>query len=218
MEKAELVSKMCQVKHMELIIPLRLMGGAFTVFQQLKEEDKRDFDQIKAALYSAFAADGFMAFDQFVERQLHHGESVDVYLADLRRLSVLFGGVSNQGLVCAFVQGLPGRVKSLLRASTRMDRLSIDQLLARVRASMKDNTIETGLAVAAVQATQDETKSPDNEDLYDFITCHRCYGPNHFAKDCKRPGTGKRAPRIRCCKCKVLGHMSHNCTGNELGE
>ena len=41
-EKAELVCKMCQGKHMELIIPLRLMSGALTVFQQLKEEDKRD--------------------------------------------------------------------------------------------------------------------------------------------------------------------------------
>ena len=67
MEKAELVCKVCQVKHMEFIIPLRLMGGAFTVFQQLKEEDKRDFDWIKAALYTAFAADRFMVFDQFVE-------------------------------------------------------------------------------------------------------------------------------------------------------
>ena len=67
------------------------MSGAFAVFQQLKEEDKRDFNWIKGALYTAFAADGFMAFDQFVEQQLHHGESVDVYLAELRRLSVLFG-------------------------------------------------------------------------------------------------------------------------------
>ena len=83
---------------------------------------------------------------------------------------------------------------------------------------MKDNTIEAGLAVAAVQATQDETKSPDSWDLYDLITCHRCNGPNHFAKDCKRPGTGKRAPQIRCYKCKVLGHISRNYLGNELGE
>ena len=45
------------------------MGGAFAVFQLLKEEDKRDFDWIKAALYTAFAADGFMAFDQFVKWQ-----------------------------------------------------------------------------------------------------------------------------------------------------
>ena len=70
-----------------------------------------------------------------------------------------------------------------------MDRLSIDQLLARARASMKDNTIEAGLAVSAIQATQDETKSPDSGNLYDIITCHRCNSLNHFAKDCKRAGT-----------------------------
>ena len=39
MEKAELVCKMYQVKHIEFIIPLRLRGGAFTVFQRLKEEE-----------------------------------------------------------------------------------------------------------------------------------------------------------------------------------
>ena len=61
-EKAELVCKMCQVKHIGFIIPLRLIGGAFTVFQQLNEEDKRDFDQIKATLSTAFATDGFMTF------------------------------------------------------------------------------------------------------------------------------------------------------------
>ena len=110
-----------------------------------------------------------------------------------------------------FVQGLPDRAESLLRASTCMDRLLIDQLLARAQASMKDDTIEAGLAVAAVQATQDETKSPDSGDLYDFITCHCCNGPNHFVKDCKGPIIGKRAPQIHCYKCKVLGHMSCNC-------
>ena len=83
---------------------------------------------------------------------------------------------------------------------------------------MKDYTIEVGLAVAAIQTTQDETKLPDSGDLYDFITCHRCNGPNHFVKDCKRQGTGKRAPQISCYKCKMLGHMSRNFPGNELGE
>ena len=70
--------------------PLKTDGWCFTVFQQLKEEDKRGFDRIKAVLYTASAEDGFMAFDQFVKRRLYHGESV--YLAELRRLSVLFGG------------------------------------------------------------------------------------------------------------------------------
>ena len=131
---------------------------------------------------------------------------------------MLFGGISDPGLACEFVRGLPDRVKSLLHASTCMDGLLINQLLARARATMKDNTIEVGLVVAAVQATREETKSPDNEGLNDFITCHRCNSPNHFAKDCKRPGTGKRALRIHSYKWKVLGHMSYNCPGNEQRE
>ena len=89
---------------MELII---LMSGAFTVFQLLKEEDKRDFDQIKAALYTAFATDVFMAFNQFIERWLHHGESVDVYLAKLWRLSVLFGRISCRSQMTHLLTWLP---------------------------------------------------------------------------------------------------------------
>ena len=120
------------------------------------------------------------------------------------RVAEAFGGISDQGLAWAFVQELPDRVKSLLHASTCMDGLLINQVLAQARASMKDNTIEAVLAVAAIQVTRDETKSLDSGDLYDFITCHRCNSPNHFAKDCKRPGTGKWAPQIHCYKCKVI--------------
>ena len=42
MEKIELVCKMCQLKYLEPIVPLRLMGGVFAIYQQLKEE-KEDF-------------------------------------------------------------------------------------------------------------------------------------------------------------------------------
>ena len=40
-----------------------------------------------------------------------------------------------------------------------------------------------GLAVAAAQTTEEETrKFPGGP-----ILCHRCNGPIHFAKDCKGP-------------------------------
>ena len=83
---------------------------------------------------------------------------------------------------------------------------------------MKDNIMEAGLAVAAIQAARDETKSPDSGDLNDLISCHCCYDPDHLAKDCERLGTGKRAPQICCYEGKVLGHISCNCLENELGE
>ena len=89
------------------VIPLRLIGGAFAVWSQLSAEDRESVAAIKAALHADFAHDENAAYDAFVTRQLKHGESADVYLADLRRLADLFGGVPEQTLKCAFIAGLP---------------------------------------------------------------------------------------------------------------
>ena len=85
-EKAELVCKKCQMKYLEPIVPLRLMGGMFAVYQHLKEEEKEAFCQIKSPLFTAFATDGVLAYEQFAEQNLHPEKSVDVYLAELKRL------------------------------------------------------------------------------------------------------------------------------------
>lgn len=72
-EKVELVSNLCGVKRPETIIPLRLTGGAFSVYQQLSEEERADAAQIKDALYTAFAV-----YEQFEAWKMGLGETVDV--------------------------------------------------------------------------------------------------------------------------------------------
>ena len=47
--------------------------------------------------------DSFATYAQFVECCLHLGETVDVFLLDLKRFSVLFGGLIEQDLKAAFV-------------------------------------------------------------------------------------------------------------------
>ena len=47
LEKAELVCKLRGVAH---LIPLRLTGGAFAVYQQLPDADKQDIGKITKAL------------------------------------------------------------------------------------------------------------------------------------------------------------------------
>ena len=53
--------------------------------------------------------------------RLQPGETVDVFLAELRRLAVPFGGLSDKMLSCAFVAGMPDSVKPLPRAGSRMN-------------------------------------------------------------------------------------------------
>ena len=83
---------------LEKIIPLRLGGNAFAVYQQLPPTNKLNVAAIKRALIGAFGVDKFVAYELFTSRKLKIGESVDVYLAELRKLALAFGGLSDDTL------------------------------------------------------------------------------------------------------------------------
>ena len=89
---------------------------------------------------------------------------------ELRRLSVLFGGMSYWDSACVFVWGLSDKAKCLLRTLTQMDNLSIDQLWAHVWVIMKDKVIEKGMVVTAVWTTLNNLE----ELSYGPISCHCC--------------------------------------------
>ena len=92
LERVELVCEL-QVPPVDekLVIPLRLTGGASAVYRQLADEDKKDIVKLRAALKRAFAVDKYAAYERFSTRRLCPGETVDVYLAELRQLATLFG-------------------------------------------------------------------------------------------------------------------------------
>lgn len=53
---------------------------------------------MKTAIYTAFTADTFVSYEQFAGRDvLHQSQLVDIYLAELRQLSLLIGGLPERG-------------------------------------------------------------------------------------------------------------------------
>jgi len=175
LDKAALVCELRGISKPETVIPLRLTGGAFAVYQQLTSADKKDFEKIKCALCTAFAADSFLAYEQFISRKLQPGETVDVFMAELRKLATPLGGLSDKVLSCAFVAGLPDAVRQLLRASCRMDTLSLEQLLARARAVMTEESDVIAAARADVPRSKKSTAAVSGP------VCFECNLPNHFA-------------------------------------
>ena len=139
-EKVELHCLLSGVKSIEHVIPLRLYGGAFTVYQQLSAEEKQNYERIKAALHKAFAIDPATAWEQFEARTLHPGETVYVYLAELTKLTVLFSGLPERALAYKFLVGLPTGAKQLLQASSSIASLSLNDLVDQARTVMKDNS------------------------------------------------------------------------------
>ena len=186
---------LCEMRGVDLVsvIPLRLAGGAFAVWSQLPAGDRRSLIAVRTALFAAFALDQFAAYDAFSSRRLQPGESPDVYLAELRRLATLFGGVADQTLTCAFVAGLPDSVRQTIRAGTRAESLDLTSTLARVRAVLSD-----GRNMPMAAAARGERSS------------HRRFS-----------ALGSRKPR-RCWTCGSLGHISPNCparsSGNDSGD
>ena len=227
-EKLELVCDLRGIYSLHSVIPLRLAGGAFAVYQQLSAEDKRSFSKIKDALISAFAVDRYQAYERFVSRKLCSGEAVHVYLADLRRFAGLFGGLSDTGLACAFVAGLPEATRRVLRAGSRMEAMDISQLLSRARAVVVEDDGAAPAFAAVVSSPrrfgntsrQFETTRPDAA----TVLFHVCHQPNHYARDClsERCGRGRGAHRgarghVRCFRCGVTGHIVSSCPENSSG-
>ena len=187
MEKAELVCNLRGKAQLESAIPLRLTGGAFAVYHQLPDADKRDSGKITKALRTAFAVDSFTAYEQFVGRRLQPGETVNVCLAELRRLAVPFGGLSDKMLACAFVAGLPDTVKQLLRAGSRMDKLPLAHILTRARAVLTD---EVGVAAAVSAMTVGAGASVKRVYATSGLLCFQCNQPNHLARDSTEESRG----------------------------
>ncbi|KHJ40057.1 hypothetical protein D918_09885 [Trichuris suis] len=139
LQTVELICKLRKVEDVASVIPLRLIGGALAVYLQLSDKERESVEKLKASLLAAFAVDPFVAYEQFKERNLRANELPDVFLADLRRLASLFGGIPEKAVACAFVSGLPDNVRQPLRAGARMEDLSLNQILTRARAIIADD-------------------------------------------------------------------------------
>ena len=101
---------------------------------------------------TAFTAVKFTMYEQSEVCVLHLGETMDVYLADLWKLLVLFRAIPDSAMACVFVLKLP--VKRLLQSSPRADDMSLEELLVQAQAIIKNRTAGREPVIAAVQPSQ----------------------------------------------------------------
>ena len=226
LEQVELVCEMCGVDNVERVLLLRLRRGALSVYRRSTHDQREDLQQVKQALYVAFAPEPFVAFDTFVSRCLRPREIVDEYLGDLQDLVRLIEeNTSDQWLSCAFVSGLLGPVRQQLRGSSRMEHMTLEQILARAQALMTEEAeVDEPVAVAARRRRvlpRVPVAPPSTPDKQNAVTvqCYKCGGPNHFARDGRQPGgkSQRALPEIRCYQCQQQGHVASWCPG-KLGK
>ena len=195
LEQVELVCEMCGVDNVERVLPLRLRGGALSVYRWLTHDERKDSQQVKQVLLVAFVSDPFVTFDTFVLYCLCPGETVNEYLGDLQNLARLIEeNTSDRWLSCAFLSGLPGPVRQQLRGASRMEHMTLEQILVRAWALMtKEVEVDQPVVAAAGQpwvlpcVPVGRPSTPDKQNVV-TVQCYKCEGSNHFAWDCQQPG------------------------------
>ena len=138
---------------------------------------------------------------------------MDVFLAGLRKLATQFGGMTERGLVCAFIAGLPEHAENLLQATTRVDDLPISEILACARAILKDSLTGTESAAAAAQlpgcqekgAAAAQLPGRQEKGVTALRRCYVCQEPNHMARDCPRWRGSPRSPKTHLLSVQTTG-------------
>ena len=195
LRKLELVADLQGVTALEKFLPLFLCGGAFSVYESLADDVRADFYKLKAALTSAFSLNGYAAYEAFVSRRYIRGESVDVYLSELRRLARLVApAIDDSWIKCAFVAGLPDETKRQLKAASSVEAMTLELVVARARNLI--NVDESFGAVGLHGAKQ--------------AVCFNCNRPGHIARNCRK-GEQVKSPRSCCFLCGEAGHFVASC-------
>lgn len=210
-------------------LPTLLEGEALAAWMELTEEEKRDFGVVKEKLIRKLAPLEFVSLEQFQKRAIFPGESIGMYLYELKRLlrqamPELAEDASQQLLIHQFLAGLPAPVSRQLRAVGNTTNL--EQIVERAKVLM---VVDSSEKIAAVQSENSEVSSlkAQIQELTEQVAvlttqkstkkqlqCFHCKQAGHIQRYCPN-----RVRERRCYVCGRLGHIAANCwhSGNEKG-
>lgn len=201
-KRFELVADLQGITKLESFLPLFLIGDAYSLYESLNDADKKKYETTKSALTKAFCPTMFAAFEAFTTRRYQHGEAVDVYLSDLRRLGKLVASdLPDNWIKCAFLAGLPEEVKLQMKAATAVDSMDLSKVVDRARTIM--SVVEAPLTgMVAKTKVEYSTRQP----LRPPRKCFLCGEISHLARSCPL-----RKKTVTCFACGEAGHRVAEC-------
>ena len=166
---------------------------AFSVYDEMDDTEKKDFDKIKDKMIRTFSMSRSEAYGQFVNRKLGVNESVEVLLTDLRRLLKLTGVTNTNDnnvlpLLCEqFMAALPDDICVQVRSTSFAG--SADPDLSTIVQCAKRGLACSNTNYGASLAVAFKPKVSENNEKW---FCYRCNTQGHTSQFCKNEPTEQK--------------------------
>lgn len=187
---------------MALKLPTLLKGEALAVWMELTEEEQKDYEAAKKQMVAKMAPMSFVSLEDFHWRKLQPGESVSVYVHNLKQpldqaMPKLDKNAHSDLVLHQFTAGLPTHISTQLRATgdTKKPNDTVEQ--ARLLISVSPQA-----PLAAVESDPTEVqhlRDPITELTEQVATLTT-----------KRPASQWKNS-IRCFNYNGIGHVQRNC-------
>lgn len=191
-----------------LKLPTLLEGEALAVWLELTEDEQTDYAVTKRKIIDAIMPVRFVSLEDFHKRALLPGESLSVYVHQLKQLlnqamPDLASSAKEQLLLHQFLVGLPGDISKQLRATGVTNTLS--ETVERAKLIM---VVDSHSQAAAVSTKP--TSTSDIQQLQQQLTA---LSDQVAALSIQRPTQpqGWRVSKKRCFLCNRVGHLQHAC-------
>lgn len=214
-----------------LKLPTLLEGEALALWLELAEEEQKDYKTAKEKLVLKMKPPGFISLNEFHQRKMRLGESLSLFVHDLKKLLIqampnLDSSAVEQLLLHQFLAGLPPTVSRQLRSTGETK--TLEEAIERARLLLvitdQEQTAAVQVQRAEVQQLQDKitaltqqvaalTTRPQRPRM---VRCFECNQVGHLRRNC--PNNRQQWDRRRCFICDRPGHVARECRqGNDYG-
>ena len=217
-------------------LPMLLEGEALAVWLELGDDDKKDYKKAKEHLLKNMMPMEFISLDEFHQRKLRPGESLSVFLHDLKKLLSgampgLAADARKQLLLHQLLAGLPKSISTQIHASGETS--DLDKVMERARLLLTIN-IDNGQSAQTAALLEQINELSVLRDQMALLTdqlaalrviqtprkpairCFYCNQPGHIQRQCPVYQFQTRSS-CRCFNWGKMGHVERDCWQSNQG-